>query len=49
LPGEAGWRGISDEYFRVMEIPRRAGRIFTLTDRDGSTPVVVVSESVGSR
>jgi putative ABC transport system permease protein len=40
---------ISDEYFRVMGIPRRAGRIFTPDDRDGSTPVVIVSESVVSR
>ncbi len=40
---------ISDGYFRVMGIPRRAGRIFTPDDRDGSTPVVIVSESVVSR
>jgi predicted permease len=40
---------ISDDYFRVMGIPRRGGRIFTQDDRDGATPVVIVSESIVSR
>ncbi len=40
---------ISEDYFRVMEIPHRAGRIFTRDDRDGSARVVIVSESIASR
>ncbi len=40
---------ISEDYFRVMEIPIRAGRIFTREDRDRSAPVVIVSESIASR
>jgi putative ABC transport system permease protein len=40
---------ISDDYFGVMEIPRRAGRVFTPHDRDGSVPVVIVSESIVNR
>jgi len=40
---------ISDDYFRVMGIAQREGRIFTPDDRDGSTPVVIVSESIASR
>jgi hypothetical protein len=40
---------ISDDYFRVMGIPQRVGRVFTPADRDGGTPVVVVSESISSR
>jgi len=40
---------VSDNYFRVMRIPQRTGRTFTPADRDGSTPVVIVSESIASR
>jgi predicted permease len=40
---------ISDDYFRVMEIPRRAGRAFTSDDREGGPPVAIVSESIAKR
>jgi predicted permease len=40
---------ISEDYFRAMEIPLRAGRGFDRTDRDGSPRVAVVSESIAGR
>jgi putative ABC transport system permease protein len=40
---------ISDGYFEVVGIPRRAGRIFTPGDREGSTRVAIVSASIASR
>src|SRR5271156_5306147 len=40
---------ISDDYFRVMGIPQLGGRHFTTGDRDGSTRVAMVSESIVSR
>jgi putative ABC transport system permease protein len=40
---------ISDDYFRVMGIPQLGGRLFTPGDRDGSTRVIIVSESIVSR
>ncbi len=40
---------ISDDYFRVMGIPRRAGRSFTSGDRDGSARVAIVSDSIERR
>jgi len=40
---------ISDDYFRVMGIPQLGGRLFTSDDRDGATPVVIVSESIVNR
>jgi putative ABC transport system permease protein len=40
---------ISDDYFRLMEIPQRSGRSFGPGDRDGSTRVIVISESIARR
>jgi predicted permease len=40
---------VSEDYFRVMRIPLRAGRVFGADDREGATPVVIVSESIMSR
>ena len=50
-PGDqvASMAVISDNYFRVIGIPLHAGRTFTPGDRDGSTPVVMVSESIARR
>jgi putative ABC transport system permease protein len=36
-------------YFDVMRIPLRAGRVFRRTDREGSTPVAVVSARTARR
>jgi putative ABC transport system permease protein len=38
-------RVITPEYFRVMEVPLRAGRPLTDDDRAGTKPVVVLNES----
>jgi predicted permease len=40
---------ISEGYFRVLRIPQRAGRQFNTGDREGSTPVAIVSESIQRR
>lgn len=40
---------VSNEYFRTTGIPLRSGRTFSSVDRDGSSPVVIVSESIANR
>jgi putative ABC transport system permease protein len=40
---------VSDGYFPVLRIPLRTGRLFNTSDREGSTPVAVVSESIANR
>ncbi len=42
-------RVVSPEYFRTMGIPVRRGRTFTDGDRQGSTPVLVMTETAAKR
>jgi putative ABC transport system permease protein len=48
-PPEVGWQLASNGYFKALEIPLLAGRLFD--DRDGQTapPVVIVSEAIQKR
>ncbi|MEP6472143.1 MAG: ABC transporter permease, partial [Gemmatimonadota bacterium] len=39
----------SRDFFRTMEIPLRRGRLFDATDRRGSLPVVLISESAARK
>jgi len=43
------WRQISSDYFRVLQIPLLKGRDFTEEERVGTSPVVIISESVARR
>jgi predicted permease len=42
----AGFCVVSDDYFKVMEIPLREGRPFNAQDRDGAPGVCIVNESL---
>ncbi|HJU88075.1 MAG TPA: ABC transporter permease [Gemmatimonadaceae bacterium] len=46
---EVGYVTASDDYFRAMRIPLRAGRFFQPSDRSDAPPVVIVSEGVAQR
>ena len=36
---------VTPDYFRVMRVPLKSGRLFTAEDKTGSMPVIVLSES----
>ena len=45
----AGLRIISEDYFRLLEIPLREGRIFNAQDREGAPGVCIINESLARR
>jgi len=45
----AGFCVVSDDYFRVMEIPLREGRAFTTRDRDGAPGVCIINETLAKK
>jgi predicted permease len=47
-PPEVGWQLASRGYFRALQIPLRAGRLFDPHDGTGA-PVVIISEAVAER
>ncbi len=38
------WQAVNPEYFPTMEIPLHTGRLLAVSDREGTRPVVVVSQ-----
>jgi putative ABC transport system permease protein len=48
-PPTTGWRMVSPDYFKTMEIPVLRGREFTLADHQRAPDVVVVEEDLARR
>ena len=44
--GGGGWTTISPGYFEVFKVPVKRGRLFTDRDNSGSTPVVIINETM---
>ena len=42
-------RRVTPDYFKVLRIPLRSGRLFEPTDRQGSTNVVIINESAAKK
>jgi putative ABC transport system permease protein len=48
-PPEVGWQSASGGYFRALQIPLRAGRLFDARDTIDTPPVVIVSDALAER
>ncbi|HSA57537.1 MAG TPA: ABC transporter permease [Gemmatimonadaceae bacterium] len=48
-PREVDWRLVTPGYFRTMEIPLLAGRVFEETDQMGTPPVAVINRALADR
>ncbi|HJU88942.1 MAG TPA: ABC transporter permease [Gemmatimonadaceae bacterium] len=48
-PPDVGWQVASGSFFRALQIPLVAGRLFDDRERPGSPPVVIVSEAIQRR
>jgi putative ABC transport system permease protein len=51
-PGRALWAdcsSVSDDFFRVMSIPLRTGRVFSALDTSRSAPVVVINQEMADQ
>jgi len=48
-PPEVGWQAASGGYFKALQIPLVAGRLFDRTDTPASKPVVIISEALARR
>jgi putative ABC transport system permease protein len=48
-PPDVGWQLASEGYFRTLEIPLRAGRLFDRRDGPDAPPVVIISEGLAAR
>jgi putative ABC transport system permease protein len=48
-PPVTGWRAVSADYFKAMEIPLIQGRAFLLTDDESAPQVVILDEALARR
>ena len=48
-PPVTGWRMVSPDYFKTLEIPLRQGRMFTNADNDHAPGVVILDEELARR